>query len=55
MEIKIDSVEDYKLYIKREIKKRTLDDTKARAIEEMLLEVFYDGMKFAQNKLKVKA
>lgn len=54
MEIKIETMEDYKMYLKKEIGKKTNDREKAKIIEEMLFEVFYDGMKFAQNKLKVE-
>ena len=52
--LKIESVEDYKLYLRKVVNKHTKDKEKQNEVIEMLLECFYDGMKFTQNKLQVE-
>lgn len=52
--LKIESVEDYKLYLRKVVNEHTKDKEKQKEVIEMLLECFYDGMKFAQNRLEVE-
>lgn len=54
MIIDIKSIDDYKLYLKSELQKRTKDKKKIEALSNLMFVAFVDGIKFNQGKLKVE-
>ena len=52
MIIKIETVSDYRLYVKRLVKENVVLK-KQGLTEDVLMEIFMNGISFAQNNLKV--
>ena len=53
MIIKIETVNDYRLYVKRLVKENVVIK-KQGLTEEVLMEIFLNGISFGQNNLKVE-
>ncbi len=53
MMVEIETVSDYRLYIKRLVNERVIAK-KQTLTEEVLMQIFMDGIKFTQQNLKVE-